>query len=88
MSPEMKYGETEMSMKDGIKQWVDVSLDTKDEIAMDMIDAGVDPKQALLASTVVTKKSVSERLDQHFADKSASEITSTISSHSDRNLLN
>lgn len=76
-----------MSMKNGIKKWVDTALDTKDEIAMDMIDAGVDPKQALLASTVVTKKGVAEKLDKHFGNKNASGITHTVSTHSSTNPL-
>jgi len=74
-------------MKYGIKQWVDCALDVKDEIAIDMINAGVDPKQALLASTVVTKKGVAEKLDKYFGNRNAAEITSTINSHSTKNPL-
>lgn len=76
-----------MSMKDGIKQWVDASIDTKDDIASAMIDAGVDPKEALKASTVVTKLAVAEKLDRHFGNKNAAEITRTVSSHSETNPL-
>ncbi|WP_269087444.1 hypothetical protein [Salinivibrio costicola] len=43
-----------MSMKAGVQTWVDTALDTKDEIASDLMDAGVDPKFALKASTVMT----------------------------------
>lgn len=70
-----------MGMKEGIQQWTNMALDTKDEIAAEMIDAGVSPKEALKASTVVTKRGVAEKLDRHFGAKSASEITSTISAH-------
>lgn len=75
-------------MKEGIQQWVNTALDTKDEIAAEMIAAGVDPMQALKASTVVTKSGVAEKLDRHFGNKNASEITQTISSHSSINPLN
>lgn len=66
-------------MKDGILEYVNGALDTKDEIAAEMIDAGVDPKQALLASTVVTKRAVAERLERHLGNRSAAEITTTLS---------
>ena len=70
-----------MGMKDGIQQWVDTALDTKDEVATDLINAGIDPLVALKASTVMTKKGVAEKLDRHFGNKSASEITHKVSTH-------
>ncbi len=76
-----------MSMKDGIRQWVDTALDTKDEIATEFINAGIDPLVALKASTLVTKKGVAEKLDRHFGNKSASDITHTISVHASTNPL-
>ncbi|TKD46048.1 hypothetical protein [Azotobacter chroococcum] len=74
-------------MKDGIQQWVDAALDSKDEIAIDLINAGIDPLTALKASTVVTKKGVAEKLDRHFGSKNAAEITQTISAHASTNPL-
>lgn len=68
-----------VTMKDGIKQYVHTALDTKDEVAAKMIDAGVDPKQALLASTVVTKESMDSLIERHFANASASDITTSLS---------
>lgn len=68
-----------VTMKEGIKEYVHTALDAKDEIAGKMIDAGVDPKQALLASTVVTKESVDALIDRHFANASAAVITTTLS---------
>lgn len=68
-----------VTMKEGIKQYVHSALDIKDEIAAAMIDAGVDPKQALLASSVVTKRSVDERLERHMGNGSAVDITTTLS---------
>lgn len=77
-----------MGMKEGIQQWVNTALDTKDEIATEMIAAGVDPIEALKASTVVTKSGVAQKLDRHFGNRNAAEITHTISSHSETNPLN
>lgn len=76
-----------MTMKDGIQKWVDTALDSKDEIASELMDAGIDPKIALKASTVMTKKGVAEKLDRHFDNKNAAEITHTISTHSTTNPL-
>ena len=76
-----------MGMKDGIQQWVDTALDTKDEVATDLINAGIDPLVALKASTVMTKKGVAEKLDRHFGNKSASEITHKVSTHASINPL-
>ncbi|WP_227667105.1 hypothetical protein [Klebsiella quasipneumoniae] len=44
-----------MAMKQGVTQVANSALDIKDQLCSDMIDAGVDPKQALIASTVATK---------------------------------
>ncbi|WP_216594784.1 hypothetical protein [Halomonas sp. PR-M31] len=77
-----------MGMKDGIKQWVDTALDVKDEIAGELIDAGLDPKFALKASTVVTKKGVAEKIDRYFGNRNAAEITHTISNLSEDDYLN
>lgn len=87
MSPAINEWVAIMSIKDGIQQWVNTALDTKDEIAADMIDAGVDPKEALKASTVVTKTGVAEKLDRHFGGKNAAEITHAVSTHSEANPL-
>lgn len=75
------------SMKNGVKNWVNSALDTKDDICMKMINAGVDPKQALLASSVVTKEAVEKQLEQRLEGKSASEITKGLKSDSTSNPL-
>ncbi|WP_429234833.1 hypothetical protein [Aeromonas salmonicida] len=75
------------SMKNGVQNWVNSALDTKDDICLQMMDAGVDPKQALLASTVVTKNAVSEQLNARLEGKSASEITKGLKSDSTSNPL-
>lgn len=68
-----------VTMKDGIKQYVHSALDAKDELAAKMMEAGVDPKQALLASTVVTKDSMDAMIDRHYQNASASEFTTNLS---------
>lgn len=68
-----------VAMKEGVKQRVYTALDAKDELCGKMIDAGVDPKQALLASTVVTKDRMDAMIDRHYANASASDFTSGIS---------
>jgi len=68
-----------VAMKEGVKQYVHTALDAKDELCAKMIDAGVDPKQALKASTVVTKESMDAMIDRHYANVSASGFTSGIS---------
>ncbi|MBA1280330.1 hypothetical protein [Stutzerimonas stutzeri] len=68
-----------VTMKDGIKQYVHAALDAKDEIAAKMMEAGVDPKQALLASTVVTKDRMDAMIDRHYANASASDLTTGLS---------
>lgn len=47
-------------MKDGIKQWVGSALDAKDEVAEELLDLGLAPKEALKVSTYLVKKSVDE----------------------------
>ncbi|MBB6288700.1 MULTISPECIES: hypothetical protein [unclassified Pseudomonas] len=68
-----------VTMKDGIKQYVHAALDAKDELAAKMMEAGVDPKQALLASTVVTKESSDAMIDRHYQNASASEFSTHLS---------
>ncbi|MCA3916735.1 hypothetical protein [Vibrio vulnificus] len=75
------------SMKKGVQNWVNSALDTKDDICLKMMEAGVDPKQALLASTVVTKDEVANQLNQRLEGKSASEITKGLKSDSTSNPL-
>ena len=45
-----------MTMKDGVQEVANTALDTKDKLCMDMMDAGVSPRDALIASTVATKQ--------------------------------
>ncbi len=58
------------------------TLETKDLLCAAMIDAGVDPKQALLASTVATKAHVDVIIDRVFGNQSAADITRGIGSWS------
>lgn len=76
-----------MSMKDGIKQWVDSALDAKDEVAQELLDLGLQPKEALKVSTYLVKKSVNETLERHLQNKNAAEITNTLSNDATRNPL-
>lgn len=73
-----------MSMKDGIKQWVDSALDAKDEVAQELLDLGLQPKEALKVSTYLVKKSVNETLERHLQNKNAAEITNTLSNDATR----
>lgn len=68
-----------MTMKDGIKQIAATTLDIKDDICTKMIDAGVDPIQALKASTVVTKENIDNIIDKHMDNQPAAGITKTLS---------
>lgn len=68
-----------VAMKEGVKQYVHRALDAKDEVAAKMIAAGVEPLQALKASSVVTKDAMDELIDRHFDNASASEFTTTLS---------
>ena len=76
-----------MSMKDGIKQWVGSALDAKDEVAEELLDLGLAPKEALKVSTYLVKKSVDETLDRHLKNKNAAEITNMLSNDAIRNPL-
>ncbi|MDY4324183.1 hypothetical protein SOV88_07880 [Pectobacterium brasiliense] len=68
-----------MTMKKGVRKVALATLETKDQICSDMIDAGVDPKQALLASTVVTTGRVDDIIDRVLGNQSASDITHGLS---------
>lgn len=77
-----------MSIKQGVQNWVDNALETNAETVIDLVDGGMDYKNALLAAKILTKKVVAERLDAHFDNRSASEITHTISQQQVGQLLN
>ncbi|EOZ3999599.1 hypothetical protein ACQQ6K_004559 [Escherichia coli] len=68
-----------MMMKKGVKKVALATLETKDLLCAAMIDAGVDPKQALLASTVATKAHVDVIIDRVFGNQSAADITRGLS---------
>jgi hypothetical protein len=74
-------------MKDGIKKWVDSALDAKDEVAEELLDLGLQPKEALKVSTYLVKKSVNETLERHLQNKNAAEITNALSNDATRNPL-
>jgi hypothetical protein len=64
-----------MTMKDGIKVWVNSAIDTMDETARDLIDGGVAPKEAVKAAALMTKKVVADRLEKNLGNLSAAEFT-------------
>ncbi|WP_246872107.1 hypothetical protein [Pantoea ananatis] len=64
-----------MTMKEGVKEVAYATLDIKDQLCSDMIDAGVSPKDALLASTVAVKPRVDEIIERILGNSSASDIT-------------
>lgn len=68
-----------MSMKNGVKKVAIATLETKDQLCSEMIDAGVDPKQALLASTVATKDHIEGIIERVLGNKNASEFTHSLS---------
>ncbi|WP_249418392.1 hypothetical protein [Citrobacter sp. RHB35-C17] len=68
-----------MTMKKGVKKVAIATLETKDQLCAEMIDAGVDPKQALLASTVATTAHVDAIIDRVFGNQSAADITHGLS---------
>ena len=68
-----------MAMRDGIKTVANATLDVKDEICTRMIDAGVDPKEALKASTVVTKDHIENIIDKALGNRNAAGITKGLS---------
>jgi hypothetical protein len=74
-------------MKDGIKKWVDSALDAKDEVAEELLDLGLQPKEALKVSSYFVKKSVNETLERHLQNKNAAEITNALSNDATRNPL-
>ena len=66
-------------MKNGIKKVANTTLDVKDEICSLMIDAGVEPKEALKASTVVTMNKIDDIIEKAIGNQSASNITQALS---------
>lgn len=69
-----------MTMKQGLQNFAHAIIDTKDEIAEELLDHGVDPKTALKLSSLFTKRSIDEKLERHLNNKNASEITHLLSS--------
>lgn len=68
-----------MTMKKGVKKVAIATLETKDLLCAEMIDAGVDPKQALLASTVATTAHIDDIINRVFGNQSAADITHGLS---------
>lgn len=73
MQPQMS------AMKKGVKKVAVATLETKDQLCANMIDAGVDPKQALLASTVATVGHIDSIIDRVLGNQSAADITHGLS---------
>jgi hypothetical protein len=72
----------------GVEALIIKALDTKDYLADEMIKAGVEPMQALIASTVATKLITSQMLENEMGNCSASEITKSLSDNDSTKLLN
>lgn len=53
-----------MTMKKGVTEVANSALDIKDKLCADMIDAGVSPKEALIASTVATKARMDDIINE------------------------
>lgn len=68
-----------MYMKKGVKCVAKAALDVKDDLCMTMIDAGVDPKEALKASSVVAKLKLDSIIDKVLGDSNAAGITKKLS---------
>lgn len=68
-----------MSMRNGIKHVANVTLDVKDDLCMAMIDEGVDPKEALKASSVVAKLQLDRIIDKALGNSNAAVITKSLS---------
>ena len=66
-------------MTDGIKHVANVTLDVKDDLCMLMIDDGVDPKEALKASSVVAKLQLDNIIDKALGNGNAAVITKSLS---------
>jgi hypothetical protein len=49
---------------------------------MDLVNGGMDVKNALKASKIMTKNAVEKRLDATFSNRNASEITTALSKES------
>lgn len=68
-----------MYMKKGVEEVAIHSLDIKDELCMEMLDAGLEPKAALIASSIATKHNMDKIIDKVLGDKPASQITHNLS---------
>lgn len=77
-----------MTMKKGVTEVAHSALDIKDKLCSAMIDAGVSPKEALLASTVATKARMDDIIHEVMGNKNAAEITHSLSQHGAKATLN
>jgi len=68
-----------MTMIKGVTEVANSALDIKDKLCADMIDAGVSPKEALIASTVATKARMDDIINEVMGNKNAAEITHSLS---------
>jgi hypothetical protein len=68
-----------MSMRDGVKRVANTALDVKDDLCMIMIEDGVDPKEALKASSVVAKLELDNIIDKALGNSNAAVITKKLS---------
>jgi hypothetical protein len=56
--------------------------------AQDLIDEGVEPKASVRAAKKVTQRVVAEKLDRHFGNRGAADITHSLRSLDQRPFLN
>ncbi|MCK5855836.1 MAG: hypothetical protein KAG56_11500 [Sulfurovaceae bacterium] len=70
------------SMKEGVRNMIYASLDTKDELFHNFIEAGFSQNDALKASTVAVKSSVENMLENNLAKKDAATITNRLKEES------
>ena len=74
------------TMTDGIKKWVVAAVDTMDDTAQRLIDGGVEPKEAVKAAAIMTKKAVADSLDEHLGNLSAAHFTRALRTQKDHPL--
>jgi hypothetical protein len=68
------------SMTEGIRNVAHSAIDTVEDVALKLINGGVDPQEAVKAAAIVTKGSVDELIRDKFERRSASDITQNIKS--------
>jgi hypothetical protein len=77
------------NMTEGLRNVAHSAIDTVEEVALTLMQGGVDPKEAVKAAAIFTKSSVDKLIRDKFEHQSASSITHNIKSEgSARQVLN